>query len=207
MPLIKDSQIIEDPWTSLDDETPLPAGAWPIVSLERWQDERESLKEAGVPLGLRLRSDQSPRQVAEDLAHFAVIALEFPKFTDGRAYSSARLLRERYGYKGELRAVGHVLRDQALFLVRCGFDAFEVAAETSPEAWRAALARISVLYQGAADGRPTASRLRWRQVQEAKARIPAPISQGHPQSHPQGHPQGPSRGLKAEEPCAALCAY
>ena len=191
MPLIKDSQIIEDPWTSLDDDAPVPAGAWPIVSLERWQEERESLIEAGVPLGLRLRSDQSPRVVAEDLAHFAVIALEFPKFTDGRAYSSARLLRERYRFKGELRAVGHVLRDQALFLVRCGFDAFEVAAGTSSDAWRAALARISVQYQGAADGRPVASRLRRRQVQETKARAPAPARQG----------------LKAEESCAAGLAH
>ena len=190
MPLIKDSQIVEDSWTALDDETPLPAGAWPIVSLERWQSERDSLLQAGVPLGLRLRSDQSPRQVADDLGHFAVIALEFPKFTDGRSYSSARLLRERYGFGGELRAVGHVLRDQALFLVRCGFDAFEVAAGTSPEAWRAALARISIQYQGAADGRAVVSRLRRRQAQEAKAHSAPPLRQS----------------LKTEQPSAAPLA-
>jgi uncharacterized protein (DUF934 family) len=160
MPLIKESRIVEDPWTSLEDETPLTPGVWPIVSLERWRNERESLTEAGVPLGLRLRSGQSPRPVAGELQHFSVIALEFPKFTDGRPYSSARLLRERYGFKGELRAVGHVLRDQALFLVRCGFDAFEVAADVSPDAWRAALARITVRYQAATDARTTAARLR-----------------------------------------------
>ena len=159
MPLIKDHRIVDDPWTALDDAAPLPAGVWPIVSLERWQAERDALEEAGVPLGLRLRSDQSPRLVADDLANFAVVALEFPKFTDGRPYSGARLLRERYGFTGELRAVGHVARDQALFLVRCGFDAFEVPEGTAPEAWRAALSRISVRYQRAADARSTSSRL------------------------------------------------
>ncbi|MFQ5775008.1 MAG: DUF934 domain-containing protein [Kiloniellaceae bacterium] len=160
MPLIKDDRIVDDPWVTLGDEQALPGNAWPIVSLERWQGEREALMDAGVPLGLRLRSDQPPRLVAEDVQHFAVIALEFPKFTDGRPYSSARLLRERYGYAGELRAVGHVLRDQALFMVRCGFDAFEVADGTPLEAWRAALARISVWYQPAADGRTPVPRLR-----------------------------------------------
>ena len=178
MPLIKDSQLVEDPWTALDDETPLPEGAWPIVSLERWQRERESLIALGVPLGLRLRSDQSPRLVADDLGHFAAVALEFPKFTDGRAYSSARLLRERYGFKGELRAVGHVLRDQALFLVRCGFDAFEVAPGTSAEAWARALARISVHYQSAADGRPAAGRLRRPQAREEREVAPASPAPG-----------------------------
>ncbi len=172
MPLIKNSQIAEDPWTSLEDEAPLAPGVWPIVSLDRWQAERETLMEAGVPIGLRLRSDQSPRLVAEEVEHFTVIALEFPKFTDGRPYSSARLLRERYGFKGELRAVGHVLRDQALFLVRCGFDAFEVTADLSPDAWRAALARITVRYQAAADGRSTAARLRRRPARPAKSSTP-----------------------------------
>lgn len=187
MPLIKDCQIVEDPWTSLDDTAPLAPGVWPIVSLERWKAERESLMEAGVPLGLRLSSEESPRLIADELEHFSVVALEFPKFTDGRPYSGARLLRERYGFKGELRAVGNVLRDQALFLVRCGFDAFEVAEGTSPDAWRAALARISVRYQATTDGQTTASRLRRRPVRQAKARVPAPRVE--------------------EEPCAACWAY
>ena len=191
MPLIKDSQIVEDTWITLDDAAPLPAGVGAgvgvIVSLERWQAERESLMEAGAPVGLRLRSDQSPRLIADELEHFALVALEFPKFTDGRAYSGARLLRERYGFAGELRAVGHVLRDQALFLVRCGFDAFEVAADTSLDAWRAALAKVTVRYQAAADARSTASRLRRRPVRPAKPRVPAPRVD--------------------DEPCAACWAY
>lgn len=174
MPLIKDTRIVDDPWAAVDDAAPLPSNAWPIVSLERWQAEREALKAAGVPLGLRLRSAQSPRLVAGELEHFAVIALEFPKFTDGRPYSAARLLRERYGYKGELRAVGHVLLDQAVFLVRCGFDAFEVRDGTAPDAWRSALARISVRYQRAIDARSTATRAHRGKPHKPRAAPQAP---------------------------------
>ena len=141
------------PWAALDDETPLPAGAWPIVSLERWQDERDILLQAGVPLGLRLRSDQSPAAVADEVDRFDLIALDFPKFTDGRSYSHARLLRERYGYRGELRAVGKVLRDQFTFLLRCGFDSLEVADESLAGAWDEATSEISHAYQRATDPR------------------------------------------------------
>src|SRR3546814_2142105 len=85
----------------------------------------ERLRGHNGRLGLRLKSDQSPAGIAEDLGHFQLVALEFPRFGDGRAYSYARLLRERYGFKGELRAVGNVLRDQFLFMLRCGFDALD----------------------------------------------------------------------------------
>jgi uncharacterized protein (DUF934 family) len=134
--------------------------------------------------GERLRSEQSPRLIAEELTCFAVIALEFPKFTDGRPYTGARLLRERYGYTGELRAVGHVLRDQALFLIRCGFDAFEVPEITSADAWRAALARISVSYQAAADGRSPAARLRRHRVRPAQPRSGAAHVEDSPGDQP-----------------------
>jgi len=123
-----------------------------IVGLDRWHADREALLARRQPLGIRLRADQSPAQIADDLSHFAVVALEFPKFADGRAFSYARLLRERYGYQSEVRAVGAPVIDQALFLHRCGFDAIEVPAGTSAEAWLAAQARISVTYQPAADG-------------------------------------------------------
>ena len=103
MPLIKDGLLIEDSWTAVADDEPLGPDVDPIVSLERWQAEREDLLRRGGPLGLRLRSDQSPERIADDLRHFDLIALEFPKFTDGRAYSYARLLRDRCGFEGELR--------------------------------------------------------------------------------------------------------
>ena len=162
MPLIKDNELVPDPWVTLGDDEALPEGAPAIVGLERWQNERETLIKRNAPLGIRLRSDQPPKLVLDDLDRFAVVALEFPKFGDGRAYSYARLLRERYGYRGELRAVGNVLRDQALFMLRCGFDAFELAEDSALEGWRAALAEISVFYQPTADGRSPVHALRAR---------------------------------------------
>lgn len=174
MPLIKDGLLAEDSWVHVDDEAELsadvrPADKHPIVSLERWQAEHETLRQRNAPLGIRLKSDQSPAEIADDIGHFAVIALDFPKFTDGRAYSSARLLRERYGYKGELRAVGNVLRDQFLFMQRCGFDSFEVKDAKAAEAWAESIAAISVSYQPGADARRPAIALRHRRQQTAPA--------------------------------------
>jgi uncharacterized protein (DUF934 family) len=90
------------------------------------------------------------------LDRLAVIALVFPTFRDGRAYSQARLLRERHGFKGELRATGQVLRDQFVFMLRAGFDAFEVKKESDAEAFAATVKRYSVFYQPTGDGRLTA---------------------------------------------------
>jgi uncharacterized protein (DUF934 family) len=133
-----------------------------IVSLAQWQAQRDALLARGAPLGIRLHSDQPPELIAADLPRFSVIALEFPKFRDGRAYSYARLLRERYGYKGELRAVGDVLLEQLFFMLRTGFDAFELTSQDPVGDYRTALADFSVWYQPAADGRPTAVQLRHR---------------------------------------------
>jgi uncharacterized protein (DUF934 family) len=160
MPLLKDGQIVDDSWTPLDADTPLAAEGDLIVTLEQWQAEGDKLRNRNGRLGLRLESDQSPTEVAGDLEHFALIALNFPRFGDGRAYSYARLLRERYGFKGELRAVGNVLRDQALFMLRCGFDAFEVADESAVAAWQAAVSEFTVFYQPTGDNRRPASLLR-----------------------------------------------
>jgi uncharacterized protein (DUF934 family) len=158
MPLLKDGQIVADAWTAL------PEGAAPegdvIVSLEQWQAGRETLRAHNGRLGLRLKSDQSPAELAVDLDRFDLVALEFPRFGDGRAYSYARLLRERHGFTGELRAVGNVLRDQLFFMVRCGFDSFEVADDKAVAGWQEAMNEISVLYQPTGDGRQTAFALR-----------------------------------------------
>ncbi len=156
MALLKEGAITEDPWTSVADDEPVPGDTRAIVSLERWQAEREELIGRNCPLGIRLRSDQSPALIAEDLGRFDVIALEFPLFKDGRAYSYARLLRERFGYEGAIRAVGDVLRDQFFFMVRCGFTEFEVPDGVSTTDWQDAMAELSVVYQATQDGRPTA---------------------------------------------------
>ena len=174
MPLIKQGQLARDPWTDLADEAPVEPGTLPIVSLERWQADREALDGRNGPIGLRLRSDQSPEAIADEIHRFDVIALEFPKFNDGRAYSSARILRERYGFTGEIRAVGQVLRDQFLFMLRCGIDAFEVADEKAAAAWTESLNEIDVFYQATGDGRPTVWALRKkRQAAESKAKAKA----------------------------------
>lgn len=155
MPLIKDGALIEDPWTRIADETPLPDGPV-IVTLARWQAERDHLQGRNGPLGILLASSETPEAIADDLGRFDLVCLDFPKFQDGRAYSHARKLRQRFGYRGELRAVGNVLRDQFAFMVRCGFDSFEVADARAAAEWTRAMAEISVVYQPAADGRATA---------------------------------------------------
>jgi uncharacterized protein (DUF934 family) len=209
MPLIKDNRLIDDPWVTVGDEAPLPDGAPAIISLARWHAEGAALRQRNLPLGIRLRSDQPPGLIAEDLAHFAVVALEFPKFTDGRAYSYARLLRERHGFSGELRAVGNVLRDQALFLLRCGFDAFEVAEGTTAEAWAKALAAISVRYQPASDGAtPVYLQRRQDSRKGGKGKRKGAQSRDVPDKPRQAAPHAaPAGRAPAAEPCAGTWAY
>ncbi len=151
MPLLKHGAVVADDWAPLADDAGPALKGNVIVTLDQWQAERERLRGHNGRLGLRLRSDQSPAAIADDLKHFDLIALEFPRFGDGRAYSYARLLRERYGFTGELRAVGNVLRDQFLAMLRCGFDAFELADsvtdEKAVETWREATSEIAFTYQ------------------------------------------------------------
>jgi uncharacterized protein (DUF934 family) len=104
-------------------------------------------------------------QLGPRLGGLTLIALHFPKFSDGRAYSQARALRERFGYRGELRATGDVLQDQLPFLLRCGFDSFESAQKGFGEALAKARSLFSVVYQPTEDGRATASELRLRHRQ------------------------------------------
>ena len=163
MALIKDNRLIDDEFADVTQSDSIPGTGAVLVSLEQWQAERESLLTRGKPLGVRLRSDQSPELIADDLPHLTLVALEFPQFRDGRAYSYARLLRERYGFGGELRAVGDVLMEQLHFMIRVGFDAFELRDGGDPlEAFRAALNDYSVWYQPTGDGRATALQLRQR---------------------------------------------
>jgi uncharacterized protein (DUF934 family) len=163
MALIKNNELVDDPFIDVAEADSIPAAGPVIVSVEQWQTHRPELVVRAEPLGVRLRSDQSPELIASDLEHFAVVALEFPKFRDGRAYSYARLLRERYGFDGEVRAIGDVLMEQLHFMIRTGFDAFDLKESPDPvEAFRAALADFSVWYQPTGDGRPTALQLRHR---------------------------------------------
>ena len=160
MPLLKNGQPITDIWQPVADADALPADGAVIISFARWRKERATLLGRNSPLGVRLANTDKVEEVAPDLERFEIVVLEFPKFVDGRAYSQARLLRDRYGYRGELRATGNVLRDELQFMQRCGIDAFEIADSRAVESWRAAVNEFSVFYQPAADGHRTVSELR-----------------------------------------------
>jgi uncharacterized protein (DUF934 family) len=162
MPLIKDGKLADDPWVSAVGADSIPETGAVIVSLEQWRDQRDALIARGGAVGVQLASDQAPEAIADDLTHLELVALEFPAFTDGRAYSYARLLRERLGFEGELRAVGDVLIEQLLFMHRSGFDAFEVESEHAVADWETALGDIHVFYQPTGDGRQTAMEQRKR---------------------------------------------
>ncbi len=128
--LIKNAKIAADSWLRLDwtadgSLPTVPAAGDIIVPLQLWQAmSSELLARNTGRLGLWLDSSEDPALVADSLEAFSLIAVNFPQFTDGRGYSTARLLRERYGWKGELRAIGDIQRDQLFYLLRCGFDAF-----------------------------------------------------------------------------------
>jgi uncharacterized protein (DUF934 family) len=147
-----EARCCDDRFTTVADDESVPEGDV-IVSLARFQAEGEALLAHGRAVGVRLSSDQSVEGLVYDLPRIAVIALEFPKFRDGRPYTQARLLRERYGYTREVRAVGDVLREQAAFMLRCGFDAAEPADGSTPDQWTAATRRFRHVYQRSADGR------------------------------------------------------
>ena len=153
-------EAVADDWIHVTDEAPLPAGAPAIVSLARWKAEQATLARRNAPLGVRLESHERAEAVAGDLPFPALVALDFPKLADGRAYSTARLLRERYHFAGELRATGQVLHDQLFAMARCGFDSFEFGPGADTLGVARALGEITVVYQPAADGRATASALR-----------------------------------------------
>ena len=155
MALIKNGAFAEDSWTHIADDETLDQNTHAIVSLSRWNEERESLKARNAPLGLRLEAGESPEAVAEDLSSFHLIELNFPAFKDGRAYSYARMLRQEFGFEGELRASGDVLRSQLQFMHRVGFDAFEVDERITPDVLKTELSRFTHRYQPSSDGVPT----------------------------------------------------
>lgn len=148
----RDLHWAEDVFTDVADEDDIPEGPV-ILSLARFQAEGDGLIGANRPVGVRLTTDEAIEDLAYDLPRIAVVALVFPKFRDGRHYSGARLLRERYNYTGEIRAVGDVLLEQANFMLRCGFDAFVPADGSTPEAWASAASRYRHVYQRATDDR------------------------------------------------------
>jgi uncharacterized protein (DUF934 family) len=160
MPLVKAGKIVEDQFVRVEDDAPLPDGVPVLLTAARFLADARELAERDAPVGVIWPNDRRVAELAPFVDRLALIALIFPKFKDGRAYSQARLLRERYGFRGELRAAGEVLRDQFQFLLRSGFDALEVKKPADAAAFAQAAARFSVFYQPSADGRLPALRRR-----------------------------------------------
>ena len=146
----------DDSYLFVADEEPIPGQGDVILPLARFQAEGGALLDEGRGVGVFLQADEAVEDLAYDLPRLSLVAVNFAKFRDGRGFTAARLLRERFGFGGEIRAVGEVLREQASFFVRCGFDAFEPSDGSTPEQWLAAAHRFRHVYQRAADNRPPA---------------------------------------------------
>lgn len=150
--LIKDRAIIEDNWQLLlaatDGAQPeIPASGAIIVPLKTWQEYKQALLQRQEAVGVWLAADEEPEALVADMKQLPLIAIDFPVFTDGRGFTSARLLRERFAFGGEIRAIGDVFRDQLWYMSRCGFNAFAVKEGKSLEDALQGLNDFSEAYQ------------------------------------------------------------
>ncbi len=148
--IIKDDAIVEDDWVLLetDHQGELPAGSL-LLPLKYWLENRENIDSSAT--GVWLNSDDDAASIGEYANDFPVIAINFPAFADGRGFSIARLLRERYGYSGEIRAIGDAIRDQLFYLKRCGFNAFDLGEQQPLEEALDSLNDFSVTYQSSVE--------------------------------------------------------
>ncbi|MEM7018440.1 MAG: DUF934 domain-containing protein [Pseudomonadota bacterium] len=152
--IIKDREIVEDQWQTVDAEEALPEGDV-IVPLARWLAEKEALIARTGNTGVLLQAGDGIDDITPDLVNIDLVAVEFPAFTDGRSSSYARLLRERHGYTKEIRAVGDVLRDQLALMARCGINAFVLHEKLDIEqVLETAFDDFSVYYQPAFQDNP-----------------------------------------------------
>jgi uncharacterized protein (DUF934 family) len=156
MPLVKNGRITTDLFVHVADGAELPGDGAVLISAERFLADPEMLSRRAGKLGVIWPNNRDLDDLVPYLDRLAAVALVFPTFRDGRAYSQARLLRERHGYDGEMRATGQVLRDQFVFMSRAGFDAFEVKKDADADAFAETMKRYSVFYQPTGDGRVTA---------------------------------------------------
>ena len=147
--LIRDNRIVIDDWVlvSLEQGDSEPPPGKLIFPLATWLGRQNDLITRNEPLAVWLDSDQHPEAIADSLTHLSMVAINFPVFSDGRGYSTARILREQYGFAGELRAIGDVLRDQLFLMRRCGFDSFQIRADRDPEQALASLGDFRHVYQ------------------------------------------------------------
>lgn len=157
----RDGDHADDDYVPVDDDAELPDDDRAvIVSLTRWKNDRAALCGRAGALGVVLQPDDRPDDIAEDLTFFSTVVINFPVFSDGRGFSHARRLREAMGYRGDIRAAGHIIRDQYLFLHRCGVNVFDVADRAAAREWQAAMKEFSLFYQNTVDSREPLMRMR-----------------------------------------------
>src|ERR1700742_2119421 len=156
MPLVKNGKIATDIFAHVADDAELPGDGAVLISAARFLENPEAIARRLGKTGVIWPNNRDVDDLVPYLDRLAVVALVFPTFRDGRAYSQARLLRERYGYEGELRATGQVLRDQFVFMLRAGFDALDAKKPSDAEAFAETVKRYTVFYQPTGDGRTTA---------------------------------------------------
>ena len=160
MPLVKNATIVEDRFVRILADAAVPDEGSIIVLAARLLADAGELTQRSGATGVLWPNDRDISALAPYLDRLALVALVFPSFRDGRAYSQARILRERYQFRGELRATGDVLRDQFVLMHRAGFDAFEVRKQADAAKFAESVARYSVVYQPAGDSQPSAARRR-----------------------------------------------
>jgi uncharacterized protein (DUF934 family) len=177
MPLVKAGRIVHDNFVKIADGDPIPDNVAALVPVARFlADHAEILQRSGAT-GVIWPNDRNVAELAPFSDRLAVIALQFPAYKDGRAYSQARILRERLGYRGELRATGQVLRDQFVFLMRAGFDSFDVAKLTDAAAFEEVAKTYSVFFQPTGDGRMTVARARRGSAADNRTRREPPAQE------------------------------
>jgi uncharacterized protein (DUF934 family) len=168
--LIDRNGLLPDTWHAFDgDAGAISPDADALIPLDEWRERAAVWSARPGRLGILLSPADDPAAIAGDHGRFALVAVWFPSFTDGRGYSSARLLRERHGWRGELRAVGDVLRDQLFAMARCGFDSFALRADQDVPASLAAFGDFSVRYQSAIDEPVPLFRRRGRATEATEA--------------------------------------
>jgi uncharacterized protein (DUF934 family) len=173
MRLVKGGQVVEDKFVRVLDDSAVPDDVPALLPAARFLADSAELSSRAAPIGVLWPNNRKVSELAPYLDRLALVALSFPTFRDGRAYSQARQLRERYGFRGEVRATGDILQDEFLFLVRVGFDALEVKKESDVQTFAQALKRYSVFYQPAADGHASAFRQR---LDRSRAPQRAPVA-------------------------------
>lgn len=149
--IVKDGEVRNDDWQKIEQpDSGLPDGKL-LLPMQYWLQNRQQLAARNGSVGIWIDSHEEVEALGDAAQTLPVIGIHFPKFADGRGFSTARLLRERYSYKGEVRAIGPFIRDQLFYMKRCGFDAFQFAPEVDPDSARQSLNDFSNAYQGATD--------------------------------------------------------